>query len=230
MIASRDVTGADHRAIPATGTSQDDVEDFVIQLLDGLSPDCLTKAFSLELPAFHHPASTEVLTMRLRRFESFLHELLTKEAAPAVQSVRTFSEAGYRKRPAGIVLGFTNGGEVYLQVVRTSPSDGSDQREEEPIVTGEPPAAVPPVELSAAGAVRTADIERWLVSVLANSGHNELARVNGYSATKDLGDGQQPYGVRVSCHSEAAIYLLFLHTLRSGQSASGNDFQVLEAV
>ncbi|MFC7330742.1 hypothetical protein [Marinactinospora rubrisoli] len=169
--------------------------------------------------------------MRLARFETFLHDLLTKEAAPAVRSVQTFHAAGYRSRPAGIVLGLTTGGQVYLQLVRTSPSDGSDQREEEPIVTGEPPASVPRAELSAAGGgVRSADVERWLVSVLANSGHEEFARVDGYSATSDLGGSGQPYGVRVTCHSEAVIYLLFLHTLRSGQSASGNDFDVLEAV
>ncbi|GAB3207006.1 hypothetical protein GCM10027294_11880 [Marinactinospora endophytica] len=165
--------------------------------------------------------------MRLPRFQELLHRVLTEDGQA---SVRTFAEAGYAKRPFGEVVELPGSGQVYVQAIRRSPSDGADQKPEEPIAEGEPPAPMEPVTL-AGGGTRTADVEAWIAAALANSGHRELARVDRYSTTPDLGSSDQPYGVKVTCHSTAEIHLLFVHTARASQSISADtEWKILETL
>ncbi|GAA3760791.1 hypothetical protein HDA32_005693 [Spinactinospora alkalitolerans] len=168
--------------------------------------------------------------MRLPRFETYLKDLLTGDASPSITSVQTFAEADYAKRPHGFRLQFASGGQAYLQLVRTSPSDGSDQRPEEPIVEGEPPTPIEPRPLpDGGGQVRTRDLEQYIKALITNSGSTELKDTEGYSEAP--AESGQTYGVRVFFHSGAAIYILFVHTLRSGQGPSADtEFKVLEAV
>src|SRR5690606_305170 len=175
--------------------------------------------------------------MRADRFESWLVDCLQAAGGP---EVTTFAAAGYAARPLGVVLALPSGASVYVQIVRGSPPDGSDRRDPEPIVTGEPAAVLPPVELPAPGSVRTADGEGWVrqadvVGWVAHAvsalGCAEISAVERYSTSRDLGSETQRYGVHVACHSGADIYLLFAHTLRAGNSPnSGNAFQQLESV
>lgn len=169
--------------------------------------------------------------MRAQRFQDWLLEQLQADLPPAVSKAASFAEAGYTERPLGVALALSSGASVYVQIVRGSPPDGSDGRDEEPIADGEPPASVPPVELPASGSVKTANVEAWLAAVVANSGHREIAQVERYSVSRDLGSEQQKYGVKVSCHSKADIFLLFVHTLRAGDKpSSAAAFKQLEAV
>ena len=166
--------------------------------------------------------------MRADRFESWLVDCLQAAGGP---EVTTFAAAGYAARPLGVVLALPSGASVYVQIVRGSPPDGSDRRDPEPIVTGEPAAVLPPVELPASGSVRTADVEGWVAHAVSASGCAEISAVERYSTSRDLGSETQRYGVHVACHSGADIYLLFAHTLRAGNSPnSGNAFQQLESV
>ncbi|MBB5431325.1 hypothetical protein [Nocardiopsis composta] len=169
--------------------------------------------------------------MRAPRFQDWLLEQLQADLPPAVSKAASFAEAGYTERPLGVALALSSGASVYVQIVRGSPDDGSDRKDEEPVVTGKPPAALPAVELPVAGSVRTADVEGWLAHAVSASGHSEIAQVKRYSTDPDLGSDTHKYGVKVSCHSGADIYLLFVHTLRSGDSPSaGSAFRQLEAV
>jgi len=166
--------------------------------------------------------------MRADRFESWLVDCLQAADGPEVQ---TFAAAGYTARPLGVVLALPSGASVYVQIVRGSPDDGSDRKDEEPVVTGPPPAPLPAVELPATGSVRTADVEGWLAHAVSASGHSEIAQVKRYSTTLGLGSDTHKHGVKVSCHSGADIYLLFAHTLRAGDSPSaGTAFKQLESV
>src|SRR5690606_33243520 len=79
--------------------------------------------------------------MRADRFESWLVDCLQAAGGP---EVTTFAAAGYAARPLGVVLALPSGASVYVQIVRGSPPDGSDRRDPEPIVTGEPAAVLPP--------------------------------------------------------------------------------------
>ncbi|MDA2812522.1 hypothetical protein O4J56_17900 [Nocardiopsis sp. RSe5-2] len=170
--------------------------------------------------------------MRAHRFQDWLLGLINQDGDPAITQAATFEQSGYTDRPFGIVLSLTSGGQVYLQVVRGSAGDGSDKLDEEPIVEGEPPAAVAAHPIGGGGQIRSADVEGYLAALVTNAGSREVSGVERFSerTTKAYSDPQR-FGVKVFFHSKAAISLLFVHTLRSGdQPSAGNAFKVLEAV
>ncbi|WP_017558596.1 hypothetical protein [Nocardiopsis baichengensis] len=170
--------------------------------------------------------------MRAHRFQGWLLDLIKNSGDPAINQAATFETSGYTERPYGIVLQLSNGGQVYLQIVRGSSGDGSDKLDEEPIVEGEPPAPVEAHPIGEGGRIRSADVEGYLAALITNAQSREVSGVERFSErTRKAYSDPQPYGVKVFCHSKAAISILFVHTLRQGDSpSSGNAFKALEAV
>lgn len=151
--------------------------------------------------------------MRLDRFQSWAEQTLADAKSRLLSGV----EPGVDSLPFGTRITLANKAQVHIQWVRTAPPSGDASGSDEKIVTGEPPVPVEVSEPALGGSYATADVEHHLAALLNNGGNNELASVSGYSQDPKLGTAQQPFGVRVACHSGAVVYGLFRHTLGPGQ-------------
>jgi hypothetical protein len=165
--------------------------------------------------------------MRIRRFHPWVEEQIAK--SPAVASARAAEIPG--EPPFVTHVAFEAGGQIFIHWVGTSPPGGDHPDNPEEIVTGAPPESVEVPDLATTGRLKTADIELHLAALINNGGHHELAEVGGYTQIPDRDPGNQPYGLRIRCHSGAMIYGLFRHTLsRSQQPTEQSEFAQREAV
>lgn len=165
--------------------------------------------------------------MRLDRFHSWAEQTLADAKSPSISGV----ESGVDGLPFGTRIVLANKAQVHIQWVRTAPPSGDASGSDEKIVTGQAPTPIDVPELAPAGPHATADVERHLAALLNNGGSAELAEVSGYSQDPKLGTKQQPFGVRVLCHSGAVIYGLFRHTLGAGhQPTKETEFRQREAL
>ncbi|RFS83325.1 hypothetical protein D0T12_19875 [Actinomadura spongiicola] len=165
--------------------------------------------------------------MRLDRFHPWAEQTLTDAKSPAISEV----ESGVDGLTFGTRIVLANKAQVHVQWVRTAPPSGDASGSDEKIVTGQPPTPVDIPELAPTGPYTTADVERHLVALLNNGGNDELIDVRGYSQDAKLGTTQQPFGVRVLCHSGAVIFGLFRHTLGAGQQRTKeSEFRQREAL
>lgn len=154
--------------------------------------------------------------MRPMRFETWLRDLVTAAADPAVQLVQTNAEAGFTRNPTGLGITLASGGTAVLQIIGRS-RDGDKYSEPEQIIEGESALAPVPVpSLPASGPIPTATLEEWLTALMTNAGSPEVATVERYS-TADK-PGAVRYGATITFHSGAAVFLYVQYTLRPGQA------------
>jgi len=173
---------------------------------------------------------TRGVCMRIHRFQQLLKETINNNKPDVLDSVRTFEEAGYTDKPAGLVLAFTTGAQFYIQVVRSSVPGGDDPSKEEKIVEKEAPPAIPMPPLAYQGSkVRTRDIEQFIKAAIINSGSKEVAEVEAYSDRDN--SAFYRYGLTVKFHSGAAVYILFVHTIPAGRELKKeSEYQPLDEV
>ncbi|RKS70791.1 hypothetical protein BZB76_5271 [Actinomadura pelletieri DSM 43383] len=151
--------------------------------------------------------------MRLDRFHPWAEQTLADAKSAAISGM----ESGVDGLAFGTRIVLANKAQVHIQWVRTAPPSGDASGSAEKIVKGESPTPVDVPDLPPTGPYATADVERHLAALLNNGGNDELAEVRGYSQDSKLGTTQQPFGIRVLCHSGAVVFGLFRHTLGAGQ-------------
>ncbi|WP_229883263.1 hypothetical protein [Streptomyces omiyaensis] len=117
----------------------------------------------------------------------------------------------------GLHVTFTTGAQVWFGVTTASPPGAKG--DEDPVVTGTPPATVDYPPLYQDGKVSPERAQDYLAAAAANSGHPEVASAYGYSP-----ENQHP-GFGVVFHSGARVHCLFHHTARAGQGAGGRELQ-----
>lgn len=165
------------------------------------------------------------MIVRIRRFHPWAEEQISK--SHAVASV----EPVQGDTPFVSRITFRSGSQVVLQWVGTAPPGGDHPDSDEKIVTGTPPEPVEVPDLATSGQLKTAEIERHFAALINNGRHNELAAVRGYTQIPGRDQGNQPYGLRIDCHSGATIYGLFRHILSHGQQpTTQTEFKQREAV
>lgn len=142
--------------------------------------------------------------MRPSRFEAFIGHHF-QEAGPVVSSVRRVADVPFDAgHPFGHVVVFPDGGAVQLQYTGQQAAGDDYSREERPVLTDAPMAAVPAVALPA-GRIPTETVEAWIAALLINGGSREVTSVERYSPQ---GAGQaNPYGMTIGFRSGATIYL-----------------------
>ncbi|MFG1858536.1 hypothetical protein ACGFJT_42360 [Actinomadura geliboluensis] len=153
--------------------------------------------------------------MRLVRFDPWAREVLAM--SPAFAAVQSFAEIGTTDPRYGALVTLAAGSKVKLQFVRAS-GPGGDVSEEEEISTGDPVAAVEPVEVPASGPVQLRVFEQHLVALFTNTGHQEIKSVRGFSCRPESSSSQK-YGVEITFHTNAVVYVLFRAADQAGRAS-----------
>lgn len=160
--------------------------------------------------------------MRTTRFAPWITAMLAAGPAPAVTSVQPWDGA-----LCGVAVGLDNGATVLLGWVRACGPGGDDHTQPERPVTGEPLPPVQVPELVAdGGRYRLVDLEAYLVAVVTNAGHPEVAAVRGYSSDPRA---SKPAGLRITCYSGAEWFGSIVHAIPRG-SRPRAEYDVAEAV
>lgn len=162
--------------------------------------------------------------MRSLRFDHLLGEVLAKNPDPAITAIETFGEIGYAQisgrdnhpstggpYPGNRRFTFTNGGQVYLHFVRSSPPSGDSEPER--IVEAErplDPIPAPTID-TFNGRIRVADVQAWLVAAFINIGSREIVEVSPGSGGSSA--------IIIKFADGSAAYGIWAHTLRRGQTA-----------
>ncbi|MFO7251837.1 MAG: hypothetical protein DIU60_013895 [Actinomycetes bacterium] len=155
--------------------------------------------------------------MRAARFEQYLRDLLSGSANPAIKDVVTFADAGHKASPFGLVVTFTTGARIYLQIVRTSAQGGESADKPEVVKTGDVLAPVPdPGFALESDRVNVRAFEAWLAALVTNSGSEEIQGVRTFSGKTHR------FGVEVSFYNGARAFVYFAHTLGPGQDVGAH--------
>src|SRR5690606_32717210 len=156
------------------------------------------------LPRLSHryPPEHHQTTMRAARFEQYLRDLLSGSANPAIKDVVTFADAGHKASPFGLVVTFTTGARIYLQIVRTSAQGGESADKPEVVKTGDVLAPVPdPGFALESDRVNVRAFEAWLAALVTNSGSEEIQGVRTFSGKTHR------FGVEVSFYNGARAFV-----------------------
>lgn len=175
--------------------------------------------------------------MRTTRFQPWLTRLVDA-ALPADVTRQDWQDTGIGQDPGegdrtfGLVLTSPAGGTVYMRWVHGAPPGGDPADRPENIVTGEPPAPVPPIELAARdGRLGLVDVEQWLKAVIINAGDSEVASVTAYSERPDADRNVHPFGITIRWHNGGEAYGFFNYTLAAGQQRRKDaQYQLADAV
>ena len=140
--------------------------------------------------------------MRPARFESFLRDLF-RDVAGQVEQVCTVQEAGVARHPYGLVVTYSTGARVLLQIVGTT-APGDDLSAPEQAVEGDAPAGELPVPAVVdRGRVLLERVEAQVAGLVVNSGSREVAGVEVFSRRKQ--PGAVRFGARFDFHSGAVV-------------------------
>lgn len=164
--------------------------------------------------------------MRPERFEHILKTLL--EHGGAVKEVQTVKEAGYDRRPYGLIVTYPTGARVLLQIVVTS-ADGDKFDQPEQIIEGDAPTPVEAVEPFDGGRVKLDLVDRHIAALILNSGSREVVSAEAFSARESTGAVR--YGAKISYYDKSRIYVYVVQALPAGRDFErGADFDVPAAV
>ncbi|MFE2934855.1 hypothetical protein [Streptomyces sp. NPDC059278] len=149
--------------------------------------------------------------MHPKRFASGLLSWICAE--PQVRA-RSFEEAGYTECPFGVELWLPSGAVVYLQAVG---ADAPGHRPGTPLppVHGDPLPVSKPVALPGEGPTEMAAVERWLRWRITTGQSAEISRVSLFQNRN--GRNAVPYGLALTFHSGARVWLYFRHATPAGR-------------
>jgi hypothetical protein len=162
--------------------------------------------------------------MRLARFVTYLSDLISSTPNPVVNEVTGYT--GTDDTPNGLQVAFATGASIVLGLVRTAASGGDASDSSERIIEGEPPQQidVPSFDLDGQR-VSVKRFEAWLAALITNSKNTEVQSVRTFQGTAHR------YGIDVTFHSGARIYVYFTYTLAPGKQPGAHlPYQAVEAI
>lgn len=156
--------------------------------------------------------------MRPARFETFLVQLVTAAAHPAVTGVRNFGDSNVTYSAYGLVLTTASGGTAYIQIT-TQQRPGDDYNtSEDPTEADTALDPVPVPDLGNDGGVDTTQLLAWLRALVISSGSKEVIGTEAFT-------GSVP-GFKVMFHGGAVAYTNLLYALPAGQNPRpGTEFR-----
>lgn len=152
--------------------------------------------------------------MRPARFE---HSCATCSVTWLARSSRCAPsrKRGVARHPYGLVVTYSTGARVLLQIVGTT-APGDDLSAPEQAVEGDAPAGELPVPAVVdRGRVLLERVEAQVAELVVNSGSREVAGVEVFSRREQTGAVR--FGARFDFHSGAVVYVYVVHALPPGR-------------